>query len=97
MNTQHKLRYIWYQAMTALDEDREAQIKGTVIIGYFHGLTADHTDFFSNSCFALTKLPFRTVAVHLCYDSPILHPAMSLIQEMTCRQIRIRFRHHFGK
>jgi hypothetical protein len=98
MNTQQKVSYLWYQVMTALDEDREAQINGTVVIYYFHGLTADHTDLVLNGCAGfLFNLPFRRVVMHFCYDNPILRPLMALIQSLIERQTLFRFRHHYGK
>jgi hypothetical protein len=88
---------MWYQVMTALDEDSEAQINGTVVIAYIHGLTADHTELFSNGVSELTKLPYRRVALHFCYDSPTLRPVMLLIQSLLDRKARLHFRHHYGK
>ena len=42
------------------------------------------------------SLPFRFAGAHLCYDSPMLRPIVSLLAFGMGQQGRIRFRSHYG-
>jgi hypothetical protein len=90
---------MWYQLMAAL-EDEDTQRKGIVSVLYNIELAKpepEYPDLLKNSHMINDAVPFRNVAVHYCYDSASLRPAMTLYQLVVSGNIRLRFRAHYGK
>jgi hypothetical protein len=90
---------MWYQLMAAL-EDEDTQRKGMVSVLYNIELgkaEPDYPELLKNSHMINDALPFRNVAVHYCYDSASLRPAMTLYQLVVSGNIRLRFRAHYGE
>jgi hypothetical protein len=90
---------MWYQLMAAL-EDEDTQRKGMVSILYNIELVTpepEYPELLKNAHMINDAVPFRNVAVHYCYDSASLRPAMTLYQLVVNGNIRLRFRAHYGK
>ena len=86
--------------MTAIEQDEHVQKKGFIAIGYRIGCDQGDPTFFEtfkHMPILTEALPFRTVAVHFCYEHSQLRPLALLIQNAINAVDRLRFRVHFGK
>ena len=76
--------------------DKEIQRNGIVFVLWSVG----NTQFAANRPGKLTALwsifPIRIVAVHICYDNPLLNLGFQLIQKTMETKFLIRCRGHFG-
>ena len=83
-----------------LEKDEQAQKKGIVVIdnciGYNH-VEEKLFDKVRNVPILLDALPLRIAALHFCYDIPQLRPVAFLIQNVINKDIRLRFRAHYGQ
>ena len=85
--------------MKMLDSDEQAQKKGIVIIDYWVGIRTippSVREAFSNVHIVTESLPVRLVAVHFCYDIAQLRPMMLFIQTALSKDLRLRYRAHYG-
>ena len=84
--------------MTAA-EDENVQKKGIVTIGY--NVSAVFTkviqDVIVNFHYIRDGIPIRWVVYHYLYNSPTVRIAMSLIQSIAGKDVRLRFRDQYGK
>jgi hypothetical protein len=76
-------------------EDEDAQRKGVVAVMY--NLRIFKTEGVKKVYTVTDSLPMRHAAVHYCFDSPSLQPAMSVFKLLASGNVRMRFRSHFGK
>ena len=86
----------------AVAEDEMVQTKGAIVIGF----NVDADSVFQKDVVKGTivnqhvirdGIPVRWGVYHFLYDSPIVKVAMTLIQSLLGREMRLRFRDHFGK
>ena len=80
-------------------EDEQVQKKGVVIVGYNVGrYKADRNflDVMNNGVILQNGLPQRTVGFHFCYDLAQLRPIALFVQHIVVKDLRLRFRAHFG-
>jgi hypothetical protein len=80
-------------------EDEDAQKNGIVNIYYCVGDSATNPQTFEvlqHARILDDSLPYRSNATHFCYDSAALRPALTLLQLVSGKDDRVRFRTHFG-
>ena len=81
-------------------EDEEVQRKGCVVVYYGldmvkpgpHNLEVNR-----KGVPMLFNVPLRMVGTHFCYDKAHYRPVMALFQMVAGKQIRMRFRPHYGE
>ena len=97
---QSHLRAAWYSIESALLEDVETQKRGVVNVFYNVDLGQTEQSYFDVWTRAKRiiddSLPYRSKATHYCYNNPLLHPALSLLQMIMGKENRIRFKTHYG-
>ena len=94
-----KFRVIWYLKMAAI-ENLETQLKGFVSIFYNLGVSEyepAYLDVMKRVKKALNdSLPYYNVAVHYCFNDARLMGALSILKLVAGRDVRLRFRTHYG-
>jgi hypothetical protein len=86
-------------SMAAL-QDEDTQCKGMVVVVYIVGPNAiEAFDVEVRKKFAsLSKaLPTKINATHFCYSDVRLLPVVSLVQMVFPKEMRLRYRSHFGE
>lgn len=83
-------------------EDEMVQTTGAVAIGYnVDAASAFQTEVVKgtivNNHVIRDGIPLRWAVYHFLYDSPPVKVAMTLLQSLLGREMRLRFRDHFGK
>jgi hypothetical protein len=82
--------------MAAL-RDPEIQIKGMVFIVYAVGKKHLLGNRPSKLAALWSILPIRLVAIHACYDNPLMHFGIKLLSLSMESKHLCRFRAHYGK
>jgi hypothetical protein len=82
-----------------VEEDEELQINGVVDVVYCIGMDNMEQCFglLTSETHKLKNLPFRVGGIHFCYNNAILKPAMTVLQFLAGKYIRLRSRIHPGK
>jgi hypothetical protein len=86
-------------ALTALDEDKEIQMKGFVECFYCSGALGRKTCIVEHTTKGLSGLlclPIRFAGIHFCYDDPNLKVIIQLAQMAFGSSNRLRFRSYYG-
>ena len=83
-------------------EDEDVQKKGLVLLGYnIDSIAAFQTEAVKgvilNQQYITKAVPLRFSVFHYLYNSPALRVAMSLTLTLLGRELRLRFRDHFGE
>ena len=83
--------------MSALEDD-ETQKKGIVFIGYNldRPVVEEDRERLKYNAQIVEGVPFRMACMHVCYNTSILRPIISLTMMLLARRNRIRIRTHFG-
>ena len=80
--------------------DVDAQKKGVVMVILNVGpnkMAFENISFMMKSKRTFDSLPFRTSAMHYCYDDMMLYPFITFVQFLLMSRIKGRFVHHYGK
>jgi hypothetical protein len=96
----YQIRAIWYLNMKALIGDEEFQKRGMTVCRYSLGAEAAghlHLDFVIKAARLAKAMPIKTMGYHYCYDDVKLRPLLATLQMFGGRNLRLRFRAHFGK
>jgi hypothetical protein len=86
--------------MKAITEDEEFQKRGMIVCRYSLGAQSPghlHLDYVIKAARLTKTMPTRTVGYHYCYDDAKLRPLLATLQMFGGRNLRLRFRAHFGK
>eukprot|EP00934_Nitzschia_sp_Nitz4_P002970 Nitzschia sp. Nitz4//scaffold282_size24342//13522//15114//NITZ4_008355-RA/size24342-augustus-gene-0.16-mRNA-1//-1//CDS//3329545629//2960//frame0 len=91
------VRLILFLSEIAVVDDVEVQRKGFVFIYFGIGHQQQYSGGRINKLAqGIQGSPMRVAAIHACYDSPVLHPVMSLGAMALEARTLIRFKCHFG-
>ena len=79
--------------------DVDAQKKGVVMVVLNVGpnkMAFEDISFMMKSKRTMDSLPFRTSAMHYCYDDMMLYPFITFVQFLLMSRIKGRFVQHYG-
>lgn len=87
--------------MQSVVDNDDVQIHGIVDVVYCIGTSEmgpSYVELMTHGGDILTSsLPYRIAGMHYCYDDSRLRPALALLQLVVGKEMRLRFRTHFGK
>lgn len=94
----------WYQIMSSLEDNEEAQLKGFCDVVYCPGnILRDVPSSFNRFSKVarrngkmLEGLPARISTFHFCYDDPRVKFVITALGNSFGKQIRLRIRTHYG-
>eukprot|EP00980_Cylindrotheca_fusiformis_P028528 scaffold22607_cov123-Cylindrotheca_fusiformis.AAC.25 len=99
------MRALFYSLMV-LSDDEETQKKGAVLVSWAVGFRQPPRvkmgPRFKSAVWAMVKLamtavPMRHEAIHLCYDNLLLAPVLALVKVSLGMYLGVRVRTHYGK
>jgi hypothetical protein len=93
-------RYMWYQMLSFILENEEAQKRGNVGVvsghGPWHFPLTQFLEWNYQASHILHDWPNRLRGLNLCYDSPAVDQMMSVALAMGGKTSRLHNRVHFG-
>jgi hypothetical protein len=92
-----QLRAYYYNVMSNVEDDEEAQKRGIVACAYVmgEGLKLD-LEIVRKTGKLRNTLPVRFNSAHFCYNDPLMLPVLNLGMFLMGTHTRLRFRTHYG-
>mmetsp|Transcript_20305 Transcript_20305/g.49792 ORF Transcript_20305/g.49792 Transcript_20305/m.49792 type:complete len:465 (-) Transcript_20305:357-1751(-) len=94
----NQVRAMWYIFMRMAEEPSSKKY-GMVLVYYLSSTLSNdnrHIEFYYRSNLIVKGVPFVVKGNHFCFDNEIFRPIMSAMQLAIGKEMRLRFRSHFG-